>query len=276
MAERIAKTISEELPFFSEIPKPMIKVQGRDEEIRRLNEILYKTRMQNCVLIGEAGVGKTTLVEEVARRMSKTHEFVVMNIGSVQAGTKFRGTFEQRFMQTAESISRYENNFHKKVIVFIDEIHTIYTAGSLTGDSTELTAANILKPYIADGRITVWGATTLDEYKATIMKDKALLRRLPPIFIKELDTNITHDIVREFLRGTEMDDGRPTHLESIVNCVMTYSGTISNGANPDRSLELADRALAKIRYDSSILVMDAVMKASHEMSKEKEVLYENK
>jgi ATP-dependent Clp protease ATP-binding subunit ClpC len=269
MEARKAKTITEELPFLSEISRPPIKVIGRDDEIRRLTEILYKTRMQNCVLIGEAGVGKTTLVEEVARRMSKTHEFVVMDISSVQAGTKFRGTFEQKFMQTALSIDRYENNFHKKVVIFIDEVHTIYTAGSLTGESTDLTAANILKPYITDGRITVWGATTLDEYRATIMKDKALMRRMPPILIDELDDGISEQIVGEFIRGSVLDDGG--NIESLAASVMNFSKTVQGGSNPDKALELADRAIAKKTFEN-LNPFDAIREAAGDMASERKLL----
>jgi ATP-dependent Clp protease ATP-binding subunit ClpA len=269
MEARNAKTIPEELPFLSEITRPSIEVIGREDEIKRLTEILYKTRMQNCVLIGEAGVGKTTLVEEVARRMKKTHEFVVMDISNVQAGTKFRGTFEQKFMQTALSISRYENNFHKKVVIFIDEVHTIYTAGSLTGESTDLTAANILKPYIADGRITVWGATTLDEYKATIMRDKALMRRMPPIIINELDDEISRQIVEEFIKGSILDDGGNT--KSLAASVMNFSKTIQSGSNPDKALELADRAIAKKTFEKQDS-FTAVRNAADDMNAERRFL----
>lgn len=266
MPQRKAETITEELPFVSDMAYPEIEVKGREDEIRNLTEVLYRRRMQNCVLVGPPGVGKTAIVREVARRLADTYKFVSLDTGALEAGTDLRGTFENKILQLVAAARRYENNYNKKVVVFIDEIHTICTAGALRAKETELTAANMLKPYISEGKLTVWGATTVPEYAMTIGRDKALMRRLPPVLVSELSRENVIEILKKF------SDGCSGVTDRLIEYVYSCSEEIS-GINPDKSIDILDRAMAKKKlFGKFINWADAVNAAKSDVKRSKEAV----
>jgi ATP-dependent Clp protease ATP-binding subunit ClpA len=208
---------------------------GRDEEVEFLYESLHKKRMKNSVLVGEAGVGKTVIVESLAEKLKGKVAFLEFSSAACVAGTHYRGDFEQKVIMMIRNVTSY-NKQHPTLplYLFIDEIHTIYKAGIADDDTLDI--GNIFKPYLADGRLTVIGATTPKEYEDTIQKDQALSRRLSPIYVPELPKEAILPILKEFSEG-KLDD----HLIETV-----YQESLAlTGYNPDKSLEIIDRALAK-------------------------------
>jgi len=208
---------------------------GRDEEVEFLYESLHKKRMKNSILIGEAGVGKTVIVEALAEKLKGQVVFLEFSPAACVAGTHYRGDFEQK----APTMLKYVTSYNKRhpelpLYLFIDEIHMIYKAGTADDDSMDI--SNIFKPYLADGRLTVIGATTPKEYQETIAKDAALTRRLSPIYVPELEKEAVIPILKEFAEG-KLNDAL---IEE------TYSKSLTlQGFNPDKSLEIVDRALAR-------------------------------
>jgi ATP-dependent Clp protease ATP-binding subunit ClpC len=219
-------------------------VIGRDTEIERLIHILNRKTKNNPVLIGEPGVGKTAIVEGLAQRIAtgkvpdalRNKRVLVLNLGSVVAGTKYRGEFEQRF----EDIIKEASQSEKQIILFIDEIHTIVGAGSAEGS---LDAANILKPALSRSTIQVIGATTLDEYR-TIEKDRALERRLQPIQVEEPSLEDSVSILKglkgafEHFHHLEITDDA---IEAAVNLSKRY---ITERYLPDKAIDVLDEAAA--------------------------------
>lgn len=219
-------------------------VVGRDKEIERLVHILNRKTKNNPVLIGEPGVGKTAIVEGLAQRIAsgtvpdalRNKRVLVLNLGSVVAGTKYRGEFEQRF----EDIIKEASQSEKQIILFIDEIHTIVGAGSAEGS---LDAANILKPALSRSTIQVIGATTLDEYR-TIEKDRALERRLQPIQVEEPGIDDSISILKglkgafEQFHHLEIGDDA---IEAAVNLSKRY---ITERYLPDKAIDVLDEAAA--------------------------------
>jgi len=219
-------------------------VIGRDLEIERLIHILNRKTKNNPVLIGEPGVGKTAIVEGLAQRIAtgkvpqslKGKSVLVLNLGSVVAGTKYRGEFEQRF----EDIIKEASTSEKQVILFIDEIHTVVGAGSAEGS---LDAANILKPALSRATLQVIGATTLDEYR-TVEKDRALERRFQPIQVEE--PSLTDAV--EILKGLRAPFEHFHHLtitdEAIEAAVQLSSRYITERYLPDKAIDVLDEAAA--------------------------------
>jgi ATP-dependent Clp protease ATP-binding subunit ClpA len=208
---------------------------GRDEEVEFLYESLHKKRMKNSVLIGEAGVGKTVIVEALAEKMKNHVAFLEFSPAACVAGTHYRGDFEKKTLMMLKYVTSY-NKRHPELpfYLFIDEIHLIYRAGIADEDSMDI--SNIFKPYLADGRLSVIGATTPKEYEETIAQDTALTRRLSPIYVPELGKEAVIPILKEFADGKLSD----ALIEEI------YSKSLMlRGYNPDKSLEIIDRALAK-------------------------------
>lgn len=265
MPPRIAETITQELPFVYDVGDPEIDVKGREDMVQSLIETLYRKRMQNCVLVGPPGVGKTALVKEVARRLRGTYKFVSVDINALESGTDLRGSFEDRMLHLAAAVRRHENNYREKIVLFIDEIHTICTAGAIRAKETELTAANILKPYISDGRLRVWGATTVSEYASTIGRDKALMRRLPPIYVEEIPMEQIIEVLKSF-----------SHEEKVPDTVIRLAYELSlkiPGTNPDKSIDIVDRAISKKRlYGDKISWEEAVKKSYSEVSMSMEAM----
>lgn len=220
------------------------KVIGRDKEIERIIEILARKNKNNPILIGEAGVGKTAIVEELARRIVtgnvpnflKNKEILNLNIASVIAGTKYRGEFEEKLSKIIKELESVDN-----LILFVDEIHTIVGAGGAEG---AIDASNILKPALARGKIKCIGATTNNEFKSTIEKDKALDRRFQKVYIQEPNYEETKYILKKIKKDYEKyhDVIIP---ESILNLTIKLGKKyITDRNEPDKSIDILDEICA--------------------------------
>lgn len=240
----LVKNTSKELALGKELDSDSILI-GREKEIETIISSLLKKDKCNPLLIGNAGVGKTAIVTELARRIKKKevpdkligYKIISIEMGSLVAGTKYRGEFEEKLHNLINSL------INNKVILFIDEIHTLVNAGGADG---AINAADILKPYLARGDIKIIGATTISEYNATILKDKALNRRFDLITIKETDYEATKDILEKVRTKYEVFHDLVITDENIKD-IMDYSNRyIHNRYNPDKSLEVLDLVCAKV------------------------------
>lgn len=230
------------------------KVIGRDLEIERIIEILERKNKNNPILIGEAGVGKTAIVEELARRITlgdvpntlKNKIIINLNLFNVIAGTKYRGEFEEKL---SKIINELESN--PNIILFIDEIHTIMGAGGAEG---AIDASNIMKPALARNKIKVIGATTLNEYKSSIEKDKALERRFQKVLIKEPNYEETKIILHKIKKNYE-NYHNVKIPENILDLTIKLSDKyITDRKNPDKSIDILDEicACTKINDNSKL------------------------
>lgn len=221
-------------------------VIGRNNEIERLIEILCRRTKNNPLLVGEAGVGKTAIVEELSRRIVqglvpyqlKNKRVVSVSMSSLVAGTKYRGEFEERITKMLKELET-DNN----VIVFIDEMHTLVGAGGAEG---AIDASNILKPILARGKIKIIGATTIEEYKKYIEEDRALARRFQTIMIEEPDMNKTKDILLKLRPIYEKYHNVLISDEVIDTIVKLSSKYIYNRKQPDKAIDILDEAAAKV------------------------------
>lgn len=225
-------------------------VIGRDEEIKRIMQILSRRTKNNPILIGEAGTGKTAIVEGLALRIAhndvpeslKDKEIVSLDLGLLMAGTKYRGEFEERLKNILKEIERAGN----KIILFIDEIHTIVGAGAAEG---ALDASNMLKPALSRGELRAVGATTLKEYQKHIEKDQALTRRFQPVHIEEPSTDDAVTILRGLKEKYELHHGIRITDEAIVAAVTLSSRYISDRFLPDKAVDLIDEAASALRLE---------------------------
>lgn len=232
-SKELLKMLLNGLNFVSQIKKHT-KLVGRKEELSLLEESLYKKRMRNSVVVGEAGVGKTAIIEELAHKIKDKFYVLRMDVPSAVAGTKYRGEFEDKVNNALKKIAKFNEKSSKKVILFIDEIHTIAKAGGAEG---AIDMGNIIKPYLSNGEITIIGATTLKEYNETIKKDSALSRRLPAIYIKPLNDEEILKVLESFCKGSINKDG--------LKYIYEKSRNIPNAQNPDISIEILDRCMAR-------------------------------
>ncbi len=225
-------------------------VIGRDSEIRRIMEVLSRRTKNNPVLIGDPGVGKTAIVEGLAQRIIsedvpetlKNKQVLAIDIGSLIAGTKFRGEFEERFKALLNEI--VENR--DKYILFIDELHTIVGAGRAEG---AIDASNMLKPALARGDLHCIGATTTVEYTKYIEKDKALERRFQPVIVNEPSIDETISILRGLKSKYELHHGVKIHDSAIVAAVNLSTRYISERYLPDKAIDVIDEAASRVRVD---------------------------
>lgn len=224
-------------------------VIGRDNEIRRVMQVLSRRRKNNPVLIGEAGVGKTAIIEGLAQRIVagdvpeslKQKELVILDIGAMVAGTKYRGEFEDRLKALLKEIEKSDGKF----ILFIDELHTLVGAGTSEGGT--LDASNMLKPALARGELRCIGATTIKEYQKYIEKDPALERRFQPVFVDEPSGEDTIAILRGIKEKYELHHGIRITDPSIVAAVELAQRYITDRQLPDKAIDLIDEAAAALR-----------------------------
>jgi ATP-dependent Clp protease ATP-binding subunit ClpB len=223
-------------------------VIGRDEEIRRVIQVLSRRTKNNPVLIGEPGVGKTAIAEGLAQRIShgdvpeslKNKRILVLDLGALIAGAKFRGEFEDRLKSVLKEVSAAEG----QIVLFIDELHTLVGAGAAEG---AMDASNMLKPALARGELRCVGATTLDEYKKHIEKDAALERRFQPVFVKEPTVEDTISILRGLRERYEVHHGVAIRDAALVSAATLSDRYISDRFLPDKAIDLVDEACARIR-----------------------------
>lgn len=250
-------------------------VIGREDEIRRVLQVLSRRTKNNPVLIGEPGVGKTAIAEGLANRIIqgdipenlKTKQIVALDMGSLVAGAQFRGQFEERLKSVLKEVQ--ESN--GEVILFIDELHTVIGAGAAQGS---VDASNMLKPALARGDLRTIGATTLDEYRKYIEKDPALERRFQPVFVAEPDVEDTISILRGLKEKYEVHHGVRITDGAIVAASQLSDRYISDRFLPDKAIDLVDEAAAKLRIeiDSMPEELDKLERKIKQLEIEKEAL----
>ncbi|HEX8898636.1 MAG TPA: AAA family ATPase, partial [Chthoniobacterales bacterium] len=248
-------------------------VIGRDNEIRRVMQVLSRRTKNNPVLIGELGVGKTAIVEGLARRIIsgdvpeslKQKKIIAMDIGSMVAGAKFRGEFEDRLKAFLKEVTDSQG----EIILFIDELHTIVGAGAAEGS---VDASNLLKPQLARGELRTIGATTLDEYRKYIEKDAALERRFQPVMVDEPTVEDTIAILRGLKERYEVHHGVRIQDAALVAAAVLSHRYISDRFLPDKAVDLVDEAASrlKIELDSMPTEIDVIEREimQHEMERQ--------
>jgi ATP-dependent Clp protease ATP-binding subunit ClpB len=254
-------------------------VIGRDEEIRRVIQVLSRRTKNNPVLIGDPGVGKTAIVEGLAQRIVsgdvpdslRDRRVVALDIGSLIAGAKYRGEFEDRLKAVLKEIQEAEG----RIIVFMDELHTIVGAGAAEG---AVDAANLLKPMLARGELRAVGATTLDEYRKHIEKDAALERRFQPVFVGEPSVEDTIAILRGLKERYEVHHGVRIQDSAIVAAAMLSERYISDRFLPDKAIDLIDEAASRLRIeiDSMPIEIDEVERRVQQLEIELQALKKEK
>ena len=254
-------------------------VIGRDDEIRRVIQVLSRRTKNNPVLIGEPGVGKTAIVEGLAQRIVKgdipetlkNKKLVALDLGALIAGAKFRGEFEDRLKAVLKEISNAAGN----IILFIDELHTLVGAGAAEG---AIDASNMLKPALARGELRCVGATTLNEYRKYVEKDAALERRFQPIYVSQPTVEDTIAILRGLKERYEVHHGVKIKDSAIIAAAMLSHRYISDRFLPDKAVDLIDEAASRLRIeiDSVPMEIDEVQRKIMQLEIERQALKKEK
>jgi ATP-dependent Clp protease ATP-binding subunit ClpB len=250
-------------------------VIGRDDEIRRVIQILSRRTKNNPVLIGEPGVGKTAIVEGLAQRIIKgdvpeglkQKRLIVLDMGALVAGAKFRGEFEERLKAVLKEIQSAQG----QILLFIDELHTVVGAGAAEGS---MDAANLLKPMLARGELHLIGATTLNEYRKHVEKDAALERRFQPVVVDQPSVEDTISILRGLKERYEVHHGVRIKDAALVAAAKLSHRYISDRFLPDKAIDLVDEAAARLRteIDSLPVALDEVSRKVMQLEIEREAL----
>jgi len=254
-------------------------VIGRDEEIRRVIQVLSRRTKNNPVLIGEPGVGKTAIVEGLALRIVrgdvpeglKNRRIVALDMGALIAGAKYRGEFEERLKAVLKEVQESEGD----IILFIDELHTVVGAGKVEG---AMDAGNLLKPMLARGELHCIGATTLDEYRKHVEKDAALERRFQPVMVDQPSVEDTISILRGLKERYEVHHGVRIKDSALVAAAVLSNRYISDRFLPDKAIDLVDEAAARLRteIDSMPSELDEILRRVMQLEIEREALKKEK